>query len=181
MLESAEIGHKLSKEVYARQEPKLREALLNAQYDLSQSGRGPALLVISGVEGGGRGETANKLTEWMDPRHIRVVAFGTCTPEEAVRPPAWRYWRLLPPKGKLGIFMSAWYNELMLGFIGGKVDDAGLHARMERIRQHERTLADEGTVLLKFWIHLSKAAQKKRLKNLDSDPRTSWRVTPDDW
>jgi polyphosphate kinase 2 (PPK2 family) len=181
MLESAEIGHKISKEVYARQEPKLREALLNAQYDLSQSGRGPALLVISGVEGGGRGETANKLTEWMDPRHIRVVAFGASTLEEAERPPAWRYWRVLPPKGKLGIFMSAWYNELMLAFIGGKVDDAGLHARMERIRQHERMLADEGTLLLKFWIHLSKVEQKKRLKKLDSDPRTSWRVTPDDW
>ena len=181
MLESAEIGHKISKEVYARQEPKLREALLNAQYDLSQSGRGPVLLVISGVEGGGRGETANKLTEWMDPRHIRVVAFGARTAEEVERPPVWRYWRVLPPKGKLGIFMSAWYNELMLTFIGGKVDDAGLHARMERIRQHERTLTDEGTVLLKFWIHLSKAEQKKRLKKLDSDPRTSWRVTPDDW
>jgi polyphosphate kinase 2 (PPK2 family) len=71
MLESAEIGHRVSKEVYAREEPELREALLNAQYDLSQSSRGPALLIISGVEGGGRGETANKLTEWMDPRHIR--------------------------------------------------------------------------------------------------------------
>jgi len=181
MLESAEIGHKISKEVYARQEPKLREALLNAQYDLSQSGRGPALLVISGVEGGGRGETANKLTEWMDPRHIRVIAFGERTLEEMKRPPAWRYWHVLPPKGRLGIFMSAWYNELMLAFIGGKVDDAGLHARMERIRQHERMLADEGTLLLKFWIHLSKVEQKKRLKKLDSDPRTSWRVTPDDW
>ena len=62
MLESAEIGHRISKQVYAREEPKLREALLNAQFDLSQSGRGPVLLVISGVEGGGRGETANKLT-----------------------------------------------------------------------------------------------------------------------
>ena len=75
MLEAAEVGHAISKAVYARQEPRLREALLNAQYDLSQSKKGPVLLVISGVEGGGRSETANKLTEWMDPRHIRRAAF----------------------------------------------------------------------------------------------------------
>src|SRR5512132_4215648 len=110
MLESAEIGHRVSRQVYAREEPKLRETLLNAQYDLSQSGRGPVLLIISGVEGGGRGETANKLTEWMDPRHIRVIAFGPRTLEEATRPPARRYWRALPPKGKVGIFLNAWYN-----------------------------------------------------------------------
>ena len=76
MLESAEIGHKISKKTYAQKEPQLREALLNAQFDLSQTRRGPVLIVLSGVQAGGRGETANKLTEWMDPRHIRVVAFG---------------------------------------------------------------------------------------------------------
>src|ERR1043165_5498208 len=100
MLESAEIGHRTSKTVYAGEEPKLREALLNAQFDLSQSGRGPVLVIISGVEAGGRGETANKLTEWMDPRHMRVVAFGDRTPKELAHPMPWRYWRALPPKGK---------------------------------------------------------------------------------
>ena len=181
MLESAEIGHRVSKEAYAREEPKLREALLNAQYDLAQSGRGPVLIVISGVEGGGRGETANKLTEWMDARHIRVVAFGALTPEEAERPPAWRYWQALPPKGKIGIFMNAWYNEMMQAFIHGAIDEGRLQSNMAAIRQSERMLSDEGSVLLKFWIHLSKAEQKKRLKKLDRDPRTSWRVTRDDW
>ena len=92
MLESAEIGHKISKRTYGRQEPPLREALLNAQFDLSEARRGPVLIILSGVHAGGRGETANKLTEWMDPRHIRVVPFGPRTPEEVERPPAWRYW-----------------------------------------------------------------------------------------
>jgi polyphosphate:AMP phosphotransferase len=181
MLESAEIGHKVSKQAYARQEPKLREALLNAQYDLSQSGRGPVLLIISGVEGGGRGETANKLTEWMDPRHIRVSAFGPRLPEEAARPPAWRYWRALPPKGGIGIFMNGWYEEVMLAHDGGEIDAHRLHSRVEAIREHEQMLTDEGFVLLKFWIHLSKKAQKKRLRELESDPRTAWRVTREDW
>jgi polyphosphate:AMP phosphotransferase len=181
MLESAEIGHRIGKRLYAREEPKLREALLNAQYDLSQSGRGPVLLIISGVERGGRGETANKLTEWMDPRHIRVVAFGPRTSEESARPPAWRYWRALPPKSRVGIFMNAWYNEVMLARAGGQIDDDRLHSHVQAIREYEQMLSDEGLVLLKFWIHLSKAAQKKRLEELDRDPRTSWRVTRADW
>jgi len=180
MLESAEVGHRISKSVYARTEPKLRDALLNGQYDLSQAGRGPVLVLISGVEGGGRGETANKLTEWMDPRHIHVVAFGPRTPEEAARPAAWRYWRALPPRGRLGIFMNAWYNEVTLEHLR-KTDDDTLHARLEAIRQNEQMLADEGVVLVKFWIHLSRRDQRKRLKALDRDPRTSWRVTRADW
>jgi len=181
MLESAEIGHRISKQVYAREEPKLREALLNAQWDLSQPARGPVLLIISGVEGGGRGETANKLTEWMDPRHIRVMAFGPRTPEEVARPAAWRFWQALPAKGRVGIFMNAWYADALGARVRGEIDDDALHARLAAIRQHERMLTDEGLVLLKFWIHLSKAAQKQRLRELDRDPRTSWRVTRDDW
>jgi len=181
MLESAEIGHKTSKAAYVREEPKVRDALLNAQYDLSRSGRGPVLLVISGVESGGRGETANKLTEWMDPRFIRVIAFGPRTQEELTRPPMWRYWRALPPRGKVGIFMNAWYNELLIGHLQGEVSDEGLDAYMQQIVRTEQMLSDEGIVLLKFWIHLSKPDQKARLEALERDPRTKWRVTKDDW
>ena len=86
MLESAEIGHAITKQAYDRAEPRLREALLNAQFDLSQARRGPLLLIISGVDGAGRGETANQLTAWMDPRHIRVIAFGPPTAEESAHP-----------------------------------------------------------------------------------------------
>src|SRR4029450_4220242 len=118
---SAEVGHRISKEEYAREEPKLREALLMAQWNLSRPGRGPVLLIISGVESGGRGETANKLTEWMDPRHIRVFAFAQRPEEERAPPVMWRYWRSFPPRGKLGIFMNAWYNELLNAHALGKV------------------------------------------------------------
>ena len=170
MLESAEVGHRISKEEYAREEPKLREALLMAQWDLSRSGHGPVLLIISGVEAGGRGETANKLTEWMDPRHIRVVAFGPRSGDELVRPLPWRYWRALPPKGRIGIFMNAWYNEALARRLSGKIGAERLELLLESIRHHERMLVDEGLVLLKFWIHLSKKDQKQRLERLEKDP-----------
>ena len=93
MLESAEVGHRIAKATYAREEIRLREALLNGQFEIGEAGRGPVLVLISGLEGGGRGDTANKLNEWMDPRFIRTYAFGPGAPEEEARPLAWRYWR----------------------------------------------------------------------------------------
>jgi polyphosphate:AMP phosphotransferase len=173
MLESAEIGHAISKAAYAREEPKLRAALLNAQFDVSQADRRPVLLVIAGVEGGGRSETANKLTEWMDPRHIRVTAFGARGCEEIARPPAWRYWRALPPRGKLGIFLNAWYTELVDDRVGKRVGARAFEIRLQDIRNFERMLVDEGVVLLKFWIHLPKNALARRLKELVKGGRRS--------
>src|ERR1700730_4126902 len=117
----------------------------------------------------------------MDPRHIRVVAFGPRTPEEALHPPAWRYWNAMPPKGKLGIFLHGWYDDAMAAASHGGIDDDRLHSHVQAIRQHEQMLSDEGAVLLKFWIHLTKSEQKKRLEELESNPRTRWRVTRDDW
>ena len=101
MFESAEIGHKLGKKEYKREVPALRAALLNAQYDLGELKRFPVLIIIGGVDGAGKGETVNLLNEWMDPRHIHTHAFGPPSDEEAVRPPMWRFWRALPPTGKI--------------------------------------------------------------------------------
>ena len=99
MFEAAEIGHKLSKGQFKRIEPKLRAELLDAQFDLSKNGRFPVVILISGVRGAGKGETVNLLNEWMDPRHIHTHAFDSPSDEESERPPMWRYWRTLPPKG----------------------------------------------------------------------------------
>ncbi|MFO1323867.1 MAG: polyphosphate:AMP phosphotransferase [Burkholderiales bacterium] len=180
MLESAEVGHRVAKTVYARAEPKLREALLNHQFELSAGNRGPVLLLVSGVEGGGRGETANKLNEWMDPRHIRTHAFGPRTPDELGRPLAWRFWRALPPRGKVGIFMNAWYRELVRARVLGRLSEPQFNDLLHEVRQHEQMLTNEGIVLLKFWIHLSRDDQKDRLRALERDPRTRGRLTSED-
>ena len=180
MLESAEVGHKVAKATYAREKPKLREALLNGQYEMGSAQRGPILVLLSGLEGGGRGDTANTLNEWMDPRYIRTTAFGPGTPEEEVRPLAWRYWRALPPRGKVGIFMNAWYRKLATAHVHRDVTPAQFDASLQEIRQYEQMLSDEGVTLLKFWIHLSRAGQQERLKALSSNPKTAWRVTLDD-
>jgi polyphosphate kinase 2 (PPK2 family) len=86
MFESAEIGHKLGKKEFRREEPKLRQALLALQYELLDQSKFPVIILVNGVDGAGKGETVNLLNEWMDPRHIHTYAFGALTDEERDRP-----------------------------------------------------------------------------------------------
>jgi polyphosphate:AMP phosphotransferase len=181
MFESAELGHSVTDREFDRTEPKLREALLKAQYELLENKSFPVVIVIGGVDGAGKGETVNILNEWMDPRHIVTHAFGEMSDEERERPRMWRYWRALPPKGRIGILFGAWHTEPIVNRVLGRIDDDQLELATEEIVRFERMLSDEGALILKFWFHLSKKAQKKRLKALEADPKTRWRVTDTDW
>ena len=181
MFESAELGHSIADAEYDRKETKLREALLKTQYELLDKKSFPVILIIGGVDGAGKGETVNILNEWMDPRHILTHAFGEMSDEERERPRMWRYWRALPPKGRIGILFGAWHTDPIVGRVTGTVDGAQFSLAMEEIVRFERMLVDEGALILKFWFHLSKKAQKKRLKALEADPKTRWRVADTDW
>jgi len=181
MFESAELNHDISKAVYKREEPKLRQALLDAQNELMQGKRLAVLVLIAGVEGAGKGEMVNLLNEWMDPRQIEVNAFVAPSDEEAERPRMWRFWRALPPKGKLGIFFGAWHTQPILERVMGHIKATEYDRRVSEIQRLEKMLCDEGVLLLKFWFHLSKKQQKKRLKQLSKDPKTNWRVTRFEW
>jgi polyphosphate:AMP phosphotransferase len=180
MFESAELGHQIDKETYKQEVPLLREALLDAQYDLSESRKFPVVILISGVDGAGKGETANKLNEWMDPRHIRTYAYGTPSDEESERPHMWRYWRTLPPKGRIGIYFGAWYTDPISHRAYGKIKDAELTGALDEIVRFEKMLTDEGALVLKFWFHLSRERQRERIAKLESDPLTRWRVSRQD-
>lgn len=181
MFESADLDHVLDKARYKREEPKLRRALLDAQYALAKRPTFPTLILIAGVDGAGKGETVNLLNEWMDPRHIHTHAFADPTDEERERPPMWRFWRLLPPKGKIGIYFGSWYTAPVLRRVLGNFSDDALERQLAEIRRFERMLVDEGVLLLKFWFHLSREQQRKRLEDLESDPDTRWRVTRLEW
>ena len=181
MFEAAELGHKLSKGQYKRVEPKLRADLLDAQYDLSRNGSFPVIILISGVRGAGKGETVNLLNEWMDPRYIHAHAFDSPSDEERERPTMWRYWRALPPKGRIGMLFGSWYTAPIIDRVFKRSSGKDLLRSIDEINHFERMLADEGALILKFWFHLSKKRQKKRLKALEGDPKTSWRITRRDW
>ncbi|HEY8079047.1 MAG TPA: polyphosphate:AMP phosphotransferase [Labilithrix sp.] len=181
MFESAELGHHVEDTDYKRQEAKLRADLLDAQYDLLADASFPVIVLVNGVDGAGKGETVNLFNAWMDPRNIRSHAFGEPTDEERQRPPMWRFWRALPPKGRIGILFGNWYTQPIVGRVSGELRDADLTAAVDRVRHFERMLADEGALIVKYWFHLSKKAQKKRLKDLESHKLTRWRVTKEDW
>jgi polyphosphate:AMP phosphotransferase len=181
MFESAELGHKIDKATYEAEVPKLREALLDAQFDLAQKAGFPVIILLGGVDGAGRGETVNLLNEWMDPRFIQTHGMGEPSDEEQDRPMMWRFWRALPPKGKIGVFLGSWYTAPILNRVHGKTGLADLDQSLERAKRLEKMLTDEGALIIKFWMHLSKEKQKLRLKLLESDPKTRWRVTKRDW
>ena len=181
MFESAEIGHKLSKDEYKKIVPKLRADLLEAQFELSKQARFPVIILIAGVRGAGKGETVNLLNEWMDPRHIHSHAFDNPSDEERERPPMWRFWRALPPKGRIGMLFGSWYTAPIIDRVFKRTGAKDLLSSIEEINLFEAMLANEGVLVLKFWFHLSGKQQKKRLRSLQSDPETSWRVTDRDW
>jgi polyphosphate:AMP phosphotransferase len=181
MFESAELGHKISKESYRKEVPELRAALLDAQYELKEKGKIPVVVLVSGQDGAGKGETINILYEWMDPRFISTLAFSEPTDEERDRPYMWRYWRALPPKGRIGIFAGSWYSSPIHYSIEDKMSKFALDQRIDQINRFEAMLVNEGALVLKFWFHLTKDGQKKRLKALEKDPHTAWRVTKWNW
>jgi polyphosphate:AMP phosphotransferase len=180
MFEAAELGQRLSKEEYKRRVPGLRTRLL----ELQQQVRGstfPVIVVFAGVDGGGKGETLNLLNEWMDPRWIVTRAFGVPSDEERERPEYWRFWRELPPRGRIGLYLNSWYSQPVLDRAHRRIKTAGFEHELARIVQFERTLADDGALICKFWMHLDRKGQRKRLEALERDPLTRWRVTKAHW
>ncbi|WP_289018967.1 polyphosphate:AMP phosphotransferase [Desulfobacter postgatei] len=181
MFESAELGHKIPKSEYKKEEPVLREELLNVQLELNESSSFPVIILVGGLDGAGRGATVNLLNEWMDPRFIQTHGMGEPTDEELDRPMMWRFWRALPPKGKIGVFLGSWYTWPILNRAYGRTNDADLEQSMGRAIKLEKMLVNEGALVIKFWFHLSREEQKKRLQSLEKDPLTRWKVTKRDW
>jgi polyphosphate:AMP phosphotransferase len=181
MFESAELGHSIDKKDFAEKVPALRDKLLEAQYELLEKAPVSVVVLIAGVDGAGKGETVNTLHEWMDPRHLIAHAVDPATKEDRERPRMFRFWERLPPRGKIGIFLGSWYTDPIVDRVNGTIGAADLDRAMEETTRFERMLTSEHVLVLKFWLHLSKKAQKKRLRELSDNPRTAWRVTPLDW
>ncbi len=180
MFEAAEVGNEIEKSVYKKQVPELRKALLEAQSELAESGLA-VMVLMGGVEGAGKTTTVNLLLEWLDTRGIETHAMGDPTCEELERPPMWRYWRLIPSKGHMAIFLGSWYTDPIVNRVFGKISEAEMNQSLDRDRRFEQMLSQEGVLLVKFWLHLSKKVQRDRLKKTEADPLQKWRVTKRDW
>jgi polyphosphate:AMP phosphotransferase len=180
MFETAELGHKVSKEEYAAEVPKLREELLNAHFALKEA-KLPVIIIVSGAEAAGKGEVVHRLNEWLDPRGVDTIAFWRQSDEERERPAYWRFWRALPARGRVGILFGSWYTEPILKRTYREIKNSQLDSALDQIAFFEKMLVDDGALIIKLWYHLSKKAQRKRLEELEQNPKTRWRVTPTDW
>lgn len=181
MFESAEIGHSIDKKTFREAMPKLREALLDLQYDLKEKADFPVLILIHGFDGAGRGETMNLINEWLDPRLIDTVAFAEANDDARARPWMWRYWMQLPAKGRIGMFFGSYYSDALFDRVFARSDRDALDKQIFDILRFERMLTMDGALVLKFWFHLTREQQHKRLKQMEKDPASSWRVTKTDW
>ena len=181
MFEAVELGRKVGKAEFESRAAELREALLEAQMELLATKGFAVVVLVGGVKGAGKREVVGTLNAWMDPRFIATHGLREASDEESERPPMWRFWRLLPPKGRLGLFHGSWYTWPIVERAFDRMGQAELDGAMTRIGRFESMLVAEGVLLLKYWMHLSKALQAKRLKALEKDPLTRWRVTKQDW
>jgi polyphosphate:AMP phosphotransferase len=171
---------RVSKEEFTARAPGLRVDLLNAQYDL-KSADFSVVLLIAGDDRVGMVEVVQLLHEWMDARHLDTHIFEAATTEEVERPWFWRYWNVLPPRGKVGVYVAGWPQNVIGEHAVGNLDQQGFERRIGHIRRFEQALVDDGTLLLKFWIHTPQAEMRERLRRAKKNPRENWQVEPLDW
>jgi AMP-polyphosphate phosphotransferase len=176
MFESAELGNELAKAEYKEQVGPLRAALVEMQRQLAAA-HFSVVLVFSGLPTAGKSETVNKLMEWLDARGVETHAQRDPTDEEWQRPPMWRFWRALPPAGKIGIFFGGWDGGPFLQRVLGDGDVSELDHDLEMYAGFERMLQSENVLLVKVWLHLPEKALRKRIRKLRRDPATAWKVT----
>jgi len=181
MFQTAELGQKLSKQEFKQQELLLWENLLLLQHQLQNEGDFPVLVDFAGVRGAGKGTSVNLFNRWMDARWIVTHAYTEPSDEESERPTFWRFWRFMPQKGQIGFHMSGRYSRPLLDFVYGRISQVDFTHELDRINSFEKAQADDGAMVLKFWMHISRDVQKNRLKSLEKDPLRSWRMSDEDW
>jgi polyphosphate:AMP phosphotransferase len=162
MWETAELGLKISKAEYEAQVPGLRYELLKAQRQLRETPI-PVVVVLAGDDGPARDQVLDRLYEWLDARYLDVHAADRPTDEEKARPPFWRIWRVLPPRGEIGIYLGGGYYGLFKREFSGK-GKTRQSFQVDSVRHFERMLVDDGALFLKFFLHLPPDEFRKRDK-----------------
>lgn len=172
---------KLSESALGKLKDELRVELIALQQRIRAEARSPVIIVLAGVQGAGVIDSLNLLNSWMDPRWIRTHAFDAPSDEERERPPFWRYWRSLPAAGTIGLYLDGWYGDALSAYCRKQENSAAFGQRLSRIKAFEHMLAADGALVIKFWLHLSKAQQRKTLDNHRVDALTGFRASDNSW
>ena len=170
----------ISKQAFKRVQRDMLERIAGLA-ELIYEQKRAAIVVFEGWDAGGKGTTIRALTEHLDARGYKVLATQAPRTHEKQKPWLWRFWMNLPRYGQIAIFDRSWYGRVLVERVRGLTPMPEWIAAYEEINQFERTLADDGAILLKFWLHISRREQLRRFMLLTQDPATAWQVTAEDW
>ena len=162
---------------------KMREEhlrLLRMQHALKEAKRS-VLIVVEGPDAAGKGGTIKRLVERLDPRHIRVYSVIKPTEEEYAHHYMWRFWNKLPRRGEMAIFDRSWYGRVLVERAEGFCSRTEWRRAYREINEFEKLLHDDGTILVKFWLQITKQEQMARFKKRAADPMKNWKITDEDW
>lgn len=169
-----------SKDEYRNQISKWQLELLRFQRRLLETRR-RVILVFEGPDAAGKGGIIKRITEKLDPRAVRVYSITKPTPEELHHHYMWRFWNKLPSHGDIAVFDRSWYGRVLVE----RVEHFATHKEWKRaygeIRNFEKLLTDDGVILMKFYVHVSKAEQLRRFKERQADPWKHWKINEEDW
>jgi AMP-polyphosphate phosphotransferase len=141
----------------------------------------PVCVVFEGWDASGKGGAIKRLVAPLDPRHVRVAQFGAPTFDEKRHHFLWRFWPTLPGWGGMAVLDRSWYGRVLVERVEGFATEEQWRRAYREIVDFERTLADEGMIIVKFWLHLSSAEQLRRFKARERDPLKAWKLTAEDW
>ena len=157
-----------------------RADLETLQELLYAEGRHKLLIVLQAMDTAGKDSTIRHVFQGVDPLGVRVASFKAPTQYELGRDYLWRVHHHVPGKGEIGIFNRSHYEDVLITRVNGWIDAAECKRRYRQINDFERLLAETGTTLLKFYLHISKDEQKKRLEERRDNPQKQWKFHPED-
>jgi polyphosphate:AMP phosphotransferase len=180
MLETLDMGMKLEKAQYKESFSRLKEELRDLQQAVRTAGI-PVVIVFEGWEASGKGDSIANLVYPLDPRGFKVHTTQPPNEEEAYRPFLWRFSTRMPGRGDFAFFDRSWYRRVLEDRVDGRVDGQSAIVAANEIREFEQQLTDDGVVLIKFWLHISKKEQERRLEGIRADRYENWRLSQADW
>jgi AMP-polyphosphate phosphotransferase len=143
---------------------------------------GPPLCVLfEGWDASGKGGAIQRLVSELDPRHVRVAQFAAPSHHEKRHHFLWRFWPVLPGWGGMAVLDRTWYGRVLVERVEGFASVEAWQRAYEEIVDLETTLAAEGMIIVKFWMHVSSKEQLRRFESRQADPYRAWKLTEEDW
>ncbi len=180
MLDKLDLDQIVDKQTYKQTIPVLSDRLYSLQ-KASWDAKIPVIILFEGWDAAGKGTSIQKLTSSLDPRGYKLYPLRAARTYEKKHPWLWRFWLKLPARGEWAIFDRSWYGRVLVERIESLIPEREWQRAYRDIVDFERALADDGHLIIKFFLHISKNEQKRRFKELVKDPLNAWHVTPEDW